>query len=190
MIALVSRAAIAAAMAVIAASGSGVVEGPIRPEAPRLSRVQSAPGRPGQVLFPELTSPVNDFARVIDMNHGTAMDAAIRRLFMRTRDVVVVATLRTCAPTADIRECSMKVFDNHGKGIGAAGRDNGVLILLAVDDRQVRITTGSGMESIVTDRIAADIVREMTPSFRRRDYGAGLQLGVDRLIATILQARH
>jgi uncharacterized membrane protein YgcG len=45
------------------------------------------------------------------------------------------------------------------------------------------------MESIVTDRIAADIVREMTPSFRRREYGAGLQLGVDRVIATILRTK-
>jgi hypothetical protein len=56
MIALVSRAAIAAAMAVIAASGSGVVHSQLRAEATRLSRVQSASGRQGQVLFPELTS--------------------------------------------------------------------------------------------------------------------------------------
>jgi len=189
MLALVPRATIGAALALVTASGSVELHGQSHAEAARLSGIQTAPGRQGQVLFPELTSPVNDFAHVIDANHGSAIDVAIRRLFMRTRDVVVVTTLRTCAPISDVRECSMKVFDNHGKGIGAAGRDNGVLILLAVADRQLRITTGSGMESIVTDRIAAEIVQEMTPSFRRREYGAGLQLGVDRVIATIVQAR-
>lgn len=40
------------------------------------------------------------------------------------RRVIVVMTLRTCAPFPDVRDCSMKVFENHGQGIGQRGKDN------------------------------------------------------------------
>ena len=64
------------------------------------------------------------------------------------------------------------MFENHGKGIGAKGKDNGVLMLLALDDRQVRIETGYGLEGFITDGFAGETSRAMTPFFRDGEYGA------------------
>ena len=60
------------------------------------------------------------------------MDRAIRTLQEATGDVVVVATIPTFAPYADIREYAVKLFENQGKGIGEKGKHNGLLVLLSL----------------------------------------------------------
>ena len=85
--------------------------------------------------IPELTAPVNDFAGVIDAASKDQIDALVRQLKNATGDVMVVATIKTFKPYADLPSYAVKMFENHGKGIGAKGKDNGVLIVLAVDDR-------------------------------------------------------
>ena len=83
----------------------------------------------------------------------------------------------------------MAVFENHGKGIGQRGKDNGVLLLLVLDDRQVRITTGYGMERVIPDARALEIVNEMTASFRAARYGEGLRHGLNRIATEIRRVR-
>ncbi len=147
------------------------------------------PARAQQV--PELTQPVNDFAGVIDQASAASMDRAIRALQQATGDVVVVATVETVGPYGDIREYAVKLFENHGRGIGEKDKHNGVLVLLAVKDRQVRIEVGYGLEEFVTDGFAAETSREfMAPEFKRGNYGAGLQAGVMRLVGRIADRRN
>lgn len=139
--------------------------------------------------LPELTAPVNDFAHVIDPESASRMDAMIRALQAATGDVVVVAAVDTVAPYADAREYAVELFENRGKGIGAKG-DNGLLVLLAVKERQVRVEVGYGLEEYITDGYAGETSREvMVPHFRRGDYGAGLAAGVERIIGRIAEAR-
>ena len=141
--------------------------------------------------IPELTAPVNDFANVIDPSSEQAIDTLIRRLQQASGDVVVVATIETYAPYADIREYAVKMFENGGKGIGQRGRDNGALVLLAVRDRQVWTEVGYDLESFVTDGFAGQTAREvMIPEFRRGNYGAGVLAGVSRIIGRIAQGRN
>ncbi len=135
--------------------------------------------------FPELTAPVNDFALVIDQSNSQQLDAIIRSVQRETGYVIVVVTLRTCAPFSDVRDCSMKVFENQGKGIGQRGKDNGILFLLTLAEQQVRITTGYGVEHIVPDQLAHEISQTMLPAFSRGDYGDGLRQGVERVVARI-----
>src|SRR5687767_11079273 len=78
---------------------------------------------------PQLTQPVNDFAGVVYSSSAAEMDALIRSLQQASGDVVVVATVKTFKPYADIREYAVKMFENGGRGIGQRGRDNGLLIL-------------------------------------------------------------
>ena len=140
---------------------------------------------------PELTQPVNDFAHVIDEPSENAMEALIRSLQQASGDVVVVATIPTYKPYGDIREYSVKMFENHGRGIGQRGKDNGVLVLLAVNDRQVRIEAGYDLEPFITDGLAGEISRQyMAPEFRRGAFGAGLLAGVSRIVARIAQGRN
>jgi uncharacterized protein len=141
--------------------------------------------------LPTLTQPVNDFAGVIDTASAAAMDGAIRSLAGATGDVVVVVTIPTFAPYGDIREYAVKLFENHGQGIGQKGKDNGLLVLLAVRDRKVWIEVGYGLEEFITDGYSGETSREfMAPAFRRGEYGQGLAAGVTRIIGRIAEGRH
>jgi uncharacterized protein len=150
-----------------------------------------AAGTAAQELPPELTQPVNDFANVIDAQSAQTMEALIRSLQQASGDVVVVATVPTFKPYGDIREYAVKMFENHGRGIGQRGRDNGVLILLAVNDRQVWIEVGYDLEQFITDGFAGETSRQyMAPQFRQGAYGPGLLAGVSRIVARIAQGRN
>jgi len=139
---------------------------------------------------PELTQPVNDFAHVIDAASAAEMDREIRALKAASGDVVVVATIDTFAPYADLNEYAVKMFENHGRGIGDKGKDNGLLVVLAVKDRRVKVEVGYDLEQFVTDGFAGELSRTvMAPAFARGEYGPGLQAGVQRLIARIAESR-
>jgi uncharacterized protein len=141
--------------------------------------------------LPSLTEPVNDFAHVIDASSAAQMDRMIRKLQTTTGDVVVVVTVPTVEPYADIREYAVKLFENQGKGIGQKGKDNGLLILLALKERRVWIEVGYSLEEWITDGYAGETSREvMTPEFRNGRYGAGLLAGTERIIGRIAQGRN
>jgi uncharacterized protein len=140
--------------------------------------------------LPELTAPVNDFAKVIDADSAREMDRMIRALQAATGDVVVVATVPTIEPYGDIREYIVKMFANNGKGIGQKGKNNGLLILLALKERRVQIEVGYDLEQWITDGFAGETSREvMTPLFRSGRYGEGLRAGAERVIGRIAQGR-
>jgi uncharacterized protein len=72
--------------------------------------------------------------------------------------------------------------------IGQKGKDNGVLVLIAKDDRQVRIEVGYGLEGVLPDILAGQIIRkEMIPHFKDDDYAAGIRAAID---AIILATKH
>ncbi len=143
-----------------------------------------------QPLPPELTEPVNDFANVIDQTSESEIEQRILALKQASGDVVVVATIETFAPYADIREYVVKMFENHGRGIGDKGRDNGLLVLLAVKDRRVQMEVGYDLEQFITDGYAGEVSRTvMAPYFARGEYGPGLLEGVTRVITRIAQGR-
>ena len=116
--------------------------------------VVAASAGSAQQAIPRLTAPVNDFADVLDASSEAQLDSLIRRLQAATGDVMVVATVKTFQPFADLQSYAVEMFENGGQGIGAKGKDNGVLIVLALDDRQVRIETGYGLEGFITERTA------------------------------------
>ena len=140
--------------------------------------------------LPELTQPVNDFAHVIDSESAREMDRVIRTLKTASGDVVIVATVSTFAPYGDINEYAVKLFENHGRGIGDKGKDNGLLIVLALKERRVRVEVGYDLEQWVTDGFAGETSREfMAPEFRQGRYGPGLLAGTERIAARIAQGR-
>ncbi len=140
--------------------------------------------------IPPLTAPVNDFANVIDGNTEREIDRQVRALQAASGDVVVVSTVRTFKPYADIDEYAVKMFENGGRGIGVKGKDNGLLIVVAVEDRKIRIEVGYDLEQFVTDGFAGETIRDViTPQFRNGDYGAGLLAGTTVLINRIAQQR-
>ena len=146
------------------------------------ARAQPAP--------PLLTAPVSDVANVIDDGSEREMERRIRALQAASGDVVVVATVPTFKPYADIEEYAVKMFENGGRGIGDKGKDNGLLIVVAVEDRRIKIEVGYALEEFITDGFAGETIRdEMTPQFRNGNYGAGLLAGSTRIINRIAEGR-
>jgi uncharacterized protein len=144
-----------------------------------------------QAPIPELTKPVNDFANVIDPGDEQQLEAMIRRLQAASGDVVVIATVDTVAPFATARDYAVEMFENRGRGIGDRGKDNGLLILVAVKERRVEIEVGYGLEPWITDGFAGETSRDfIAPQFRNGRYGAGLIAGTSRLIGRIAQGRN
>jgi uncharacterized protein len=139
--------------------------------------------------LPELTQPVNDFAHVIDAESARQIDAMSRALQAKTGDVAIVATVPTIEPYGDIREYAVKLFENHGRGVGQKGKDNGLLILLALKEHKVRIEVGYDLEQFITDGFAGETSRMMTPQFQAGRFGPGLRAGMERVVGRIAQGR-
>jgi uncharacterized protein len=139
--------------------------------------------------LPRLTAPVNDFAKVIDPTSAAEMDHRIRALQRTTGDAIVVVTVETYSPYADIGEYAVKLFENHGEGIGEKGKDNGALIVAAIRDRQMRLEVGYGLEQFITDGFAGEVREAMRPAFQRNAYGEGLLVGVTMLINRVADRR-
>jgi uncharacterized protein len=132
---------------------------------------------------------VNDFAHVIDAESARQMDAMARALQAKTGDVVVVATVPTVEPFGTPKEYAVKLFENHGRGIGQKGKDNGLLILLAMKERRAEVEVGYDLEQFITDGFAGETSRMMMPYFGDQKYGAGLRAGMARIIGRIAQGR-
>ncbi len=175
-----SKRFVLVALALVAVALSGRVGA-----AGALGGVEAAQGQ-----TPRLAAPVNDFANVIDATSKAQLDELIRRLQNATGDVMVVATVKTFKPFADLPSYAVEMFKNGGEGIGVKGKDNGVLIVMALDDRQVRVETGYGLEGFITDGFAGETSRSMVPFFREAEYGRGLLAGATRVAARIAQGRN
>jgi uncharacterized protein len=144
----------------------------------------------GAQSLPALTAPVNDFAHVIDAASAQELDRRIRALETGTptHDTVVVATVDSYAPYGSIEEYALRLFERAG--IGQKGTDNGVLIVLAVKERRVRIEVGYGLEEFITDGFSGDTIRQaMLPAFREGQYGPGFVAGATRIIQRIAERR-
>lgn len=161
-------------------------------EAAAVRLTADAANAPGtlQPAPPTLSAPVNDLANVIDPESEREIDRRIRALQAASGDVVVVATVPTFQPYGSIEEYAVKMFENGGRGIGQKGKDNGLLVVVAVQDRKIKIEVGYDLEQFVTDGFAGETIREaMTPEFRNGNYGVGLLAGTTRIINRIAERR-
>jgi uncharacterized protein len=129
---------------------------------------------------------VNDFASVLADTDETYLEDYLRTLERDTSAEVAVATV-TSLDGMTIEEYANRLF--AAWGIGKKQRDNGVLVLVAVRDRQVRIEVGYGLEEILPDGRVGEIIRtSIVPEFRAGNIPRGIGQGIDRL-ARIIRER-
>lgn len=131
---------------------------------------------------PALQGRVNDYAHVLG-DGATAIDAKLAAHEQRTGDQVVVLTVRSL-DGQDIESYANDVFAQWK--LGQKGVDNGVLIVVAVDDHRMRIEVGYGLEGTLTDLASSRIIRErMRPHFADGDYVGGVESGVDGVLGVL-----
>lgn len=124
------------------------------------------------VEFPRPSGFVNDFANIIGSEVEAEIESLCLEIERKTTAEVAVVTVETVKPFT-IEEYAVRLFEEWG--IGKRGKDNGVLILVAVRDRKVRIEVGYGLEPVLTDGRCGEIIRGiLVPAFRRGNFGEGL----------------
>jgi len=131
---------------------------------------------------------VNDYAGVIDEASKTRMEGILASLKEKTGAQVAVVTVDTMAPYAAIEEFTIELATKWG--VGKRGEDNGVLIALAMKERKTRIEVGYGLEGIIPDGLAGQILdQSMLPSLRAGEYGPGLLKGVEAVAGIIAKEK-
>jgi len=134
--------------------------------------------------LPKPIGYINDFAGVIDENSKLKMERLAEVIKKTTGAEIAVATVKSIQPYATIEEFSIDLASRWG--IGEKGKDNGILIVLAMNERRVRIEVGYGLEGIIPDGLAGEIIdKSMLPYFRSGNYGIGLLKGVEAIAGII-----
>ena len=138
-----------------------------------------APAR-AELTFPPLTGRVVDAAHVLDPGTRAALDAKLAAQEARATDQLAVATVPSLQGTS-IEDYANRLFRTWQ--IGQAKKNNGVLLLVAPNERKVRIEVGYGLEGILTDAVASTIIRNaIVPAFKSGDMAAGIVKGTDAII--------
>lgn len=123
----------------------------------------------------EPTGWVNDYALVISNEYQEKLTSLIKEVETKTSAEIFVVTLRSIAPF-DEKQYTRSLFDKWQPG--KKGKDNGVLLLLAIKERRWRIETGYGIEGILPDGLCGEIGRNyMVPYFKNGKYSEGLYQG-------------
>lgn len=128
---------------------------------------------------PALKQRVTDLTATLDASQSAALEARLAAL--ETEKGAQIAVLIVASTGEDsIEAYATRVFEQWK--LGRKGVDDGILLLVAKDDRALRIEVGYGLEGAVTDVQAARIIRErITPAFREGDFFGGIQAGTDAL---------
>jgi uncharacterized protein len=134
--------------------------------------------------LPKATGRVNDFANVIDAATEAAIDRRLDQLEQQTSSEIAVATIPSLEGIS-VEEYANRLFKEWG--VGQAKQDNGVLVLVAPTDREMRVEVGYGLEGVLPDGLAGQVIRDdFTPRFKEGDYSGGILAGVNHL-ADIVQ---
>ncbi|MEM8601191.1 MAG: TPM domain-containing protein [Bacteroidota bacterium] len=137
-----------------------------------------------QVETPALTGRVVDLAEMLDEATQAQLVATLAMLEDSTTHQVAVLTLPNLAGEA-IEPVATRIF--NAWGLGQQGFNNGVLLLIARDDRRLRIEVGVGLEGVLTDSEAGRIIRNtIVPRFRQGDFPGGIRAGVLAIERSIL----
>jgi uncharacterized protein len=136
-----------------------------------------------QPSFPELTGRVVDQAEILSPEQEAALDATLAAHETASSDQIVVVTLSSLQDY-DIADYGYQLGRHWG--IGQKAIDNGVLLIVAPNERQLRIEVGYGAEAIITDGLASSIIRNtIVPKFKEGDMPAGIEAGVAEIIALL-----
>jgi uncharacterized protein len=133
--------------------------------------------------IPALRGRINDYAGVMSQDQARSLESRLAQFEQETGHQVAVLTIPTL-DGEDIEGFSIRVAENWK--IGKKGFDNGVILVVAVKDRRLRLEVGYGLEGVLPDAIAKRITSEyIVPYFRSQDYAGGIIAGIDAVLKVI-----
>jgi len=132
------------------------------------------------INLPEPTGRlVNDFAGILQYGTVDQLEKLLLGHEKATSNEVAIVTIKSLDGVS-VEEYAVELFEKWG--IGKKAKDSGVLFLMAVQDRKMRIEVGYGLEHVLTDGRAGEIIREATPFFKESRWDTGVELVAQRII--------
>lgn len=133
----------------------------------------------GAPAIPRARGYVNDYAGLLSPQSRSQIETFLAE-FQRSDSTQIVVLTVPSLEGEDLEVYAIRVA--QGWGIGQKGKDNGALLLVAKEERKVRIEVGYGLEDRLTDLLAGRIVdREITPRFAQGDFDGGIRAGVQAM---------
>ncbi|HSV98283.1 MAG TPA: TPM domain-containing protein [Spirochaetota bacterium] len=132
---------------------------------------------------PRLAGRVNDYAGIISPETESIIESSLAGLELSDSTQVVVLTMKSI-DGAPIEEFGIKVAEQWK--IGLKGLDNGAILIVALEERTVRIEVGRGLEGKLTDLMSGRIIRhEIVPLLKKGDFDGGILAGVNAIVGTV-----
>jgi uncharacterized protein len=154
-----------------------------RPFLVNLTFLLLASGLASALDVPPLRGRVNDYAGVMSPEQIQSLESQLAQFEQETGHQVAVLTTPTL-DGEDIEGFSIRVAENWK--IGKKGFDNGIILVVAVKDRRLRLEVGYGLEGVLPDAVANQIISEyIVPRFRAQDYAGGIITGIDAVLKVI-----
>jgi len=124
------------------------------------------------IEYPQPVGHVTDQAGILSSDERSALESKLVSLKEQTGNEIAILTIQSLEGEP-IEDYAVEVFERWG--VGQKEKDNGLLIVVARDDRAVRIEVGYGLEGVINDATAGRIIREhVVPAFQRGAYAKGL----------------
>jgi len=148
-----------------------------------VAAIPSIAAAQGLQPIPSLERRVTDAADILSADQEAALEEKLAEFETRKGAQIAVLAVASTAPE-EIEQYSIRVVDAWK--LGRKGVDDGALLIIAVEDRRLRIEVGRGLEGVLTDLTSNRIIDEtITPLFRAGDYAGGVNAGIDRMIAVV-----
>lgn len=148
-----------------------------------LVAVSAAAGAQALVAVPKLESPVTDLTGTLTAAQQSELEQKLLEFQRRKGAQVAVLMVPTTAPE-EIEQYSIRVAEAWK--LGREKPDDGVLLLVALKDRRIRIEVGYGLEGALTDATSSRIIVDtITPLFRQGDYYGGVSAGLQKIMAVV-----
>jgi len=126
---------------------------------------------------PSLKGRVNDQANILTSQQARTLEAMLQETEKQTSAQVALLIIPSLRGE-NLEEYSLRVAEEWG--LGQNDRDNGVLLLIALQDKKMRFEVGYGLEGMITDLKAGYIIRnKIAPEFRKRDFYQGIYAGLE-----------
>jgi len=143
----------------------------------------AAPVGDGLVAIPPLTARVTDLTGTLSAEQKVGLEQRLTEFEARKGAQVVVLMLPTTQPET-IEQFGIRLFDVWK--VGRKGVDDGVMLIVAKNDRRLRIEVGYGLEGALNDATAKRIVADViTPLFKAGDFHGGVSAGVDAILKVV-----
>ena len=133
--------------------------------------------------IPPLEARVTDLTGTLTAEQQSTLDAKLAAFEKRKGSQLAVLIVPTTQPE-EIEQYSIRVAEKWK--LGRAKPDDGALLLVATQDRRIRIEVGRGLEGALTDLTSKRIVADtITPLFKQGDFAGGINAGVDQMIRVV-----